>query len=182
MASITGPNHTALLTVYNNLGLRGKAKGDALANLVAYVLERTPGVSDIILSRTDAFHAQEVDILFSQVPTDGGFPADELIPQRVFVECKNLSHPMSAIDVAWFYYKLQTRGRAFGMIFSSNGLTGSAGRRSAAQDVIKDALSHRVHIIAISGAELASWTSTDDLGEIVKRRITELVADRTIFC
>jgi hypothetical protein len=182
MPALGGPDHDAHIANLQNLALKGKAKGDALANLVGHILANMPGVSGITSSRKDAFNSQEVDIVFEQEPHPDGFPKDDKIPRHVIVECKNLAEPASAMDVAWFYYKLKTRGLGFGILISSRGLTGSRGRGSAAQDVIKTALLDKVCIIAMNGTEVAQCTDTADFIVKVKVRISELVLDRTQFC
>jgi hypothetical protein len=182
MAALAGLVHTGHLANMQNGQLKGKARGDALANLVGYILTSTPGVSDVRYSRRDAFSAQEVDIAFTQQPHADGFPQDDHVPNHIMVECKHLSEPASAMDVAWFYYKLRTRGLSFGILVSSRGLTGSRGRGSAAQRVIAEALQDRVAIVAMNGTEVCQCTDTAHFVQLVKDRISELVIDRTQFC
>ena len=181
MPSLIGPPHDDLLLQYADATLRGTAKGDALAKLVGHIIASTPGVSEVQYSRLDAFQAQEVDITFCQQSDPNGFPPHGRLETQVFAECKNLAHPMDARDVAWFFYKLYTRGSRFGMIFAAQGLTGRD-RRTGAQDVIKTALSLGVTILAFNGQEIVEWEHTDDFIAAVKRRIGELLLNRTIVC
>ncbi len=154
MAALGGVQYQAHLANMQNGQLTGKAKGDALAHLVGYILSNTPGVSGIAYSRKDAFNSQEVDIAFAQQPHPDGFPQDDHIPNHILVECKNLGERASAMDVAWFYYKLKTRGLTFGILVSARGLTGSRGRGSAAQATIAGALYDTVRIVAMNEPEV----------------------------
>ncbi len=181
MPSLVGNARDELLAAFRNPDLEGKAKGDAFANLIGYIIGHTPGVTQVQYSRVDAFHAQEVDITFCQQPDENGFPQDDRLETYIFAECKNLSSRMDARDVAWFYYKLYTRGSRFGMLFSAQGLSGR-GRLTGAQDVIRTALANKVSIVAFNGTEVAAWEHTDDFIAAVKLRITELVVNRTVWC
>ena len=100
------------------------------------------------------------------------------LPDRILVECKNWTTRVGSAEVSWFDAKLRRRGPSgrFGILFAASGVTGDPNDHTAAKDVIDQALADGREIIVITSDDLISLTSSDDLVQLLKIKLTRLAA------
>src|SRR5258708_7840414 len=105
-----------------------RAKGAAMANLVAYVFGQGPGVELRYREFLDPDGSSEIDLVFRNQPQMSGlFDGVTLL-----VECKNEERPISTAEVRIFGSKLGERNQPVGVMISRTGLSGQSRNRTAA--------------------------------------------------
>ena len=153
-------------------------KGKALEDLVEYVFCTIPGVRFGERDVFNEFDTEEIDLAFwNNKHARGLWFLDPL----VLVECKNWSSPVSSIEVAWFIAKLRSRGLSFGILVAANGVTGDARARTDAHSLIYEALSQQLRLIVITRQEIELIQDTDELIELIQRKLTKLVVRGYLF-
>ncbi len=154
-------------------------KGKALEDLICYIFEKVPGMSVSFKNETNYAQTEEIDIGFwNESYNSRGF---HYFPALVLVECKNWSRPVDTQNVAYFIQKLQNRGRDYGIIVATNGITGSRERNDGAYYEISMALSRRLHILILSYEEIENLNTTQDLVNLFKEKLCELAMTTTTF-
>jgi hypothetical protein len=84
-----------------------KARGNALEDLLIYILNRVPGVKFEDRNIVAAANSEEIDLLFWNNKTSDGFrPLDDIL----MFECKNWSQPVGSDTVAWFIRRRRSSG------------------------------------------------------------------------
>ena len=153
-------------------------KGACLEELGTYLFGRIPGVSLAERNVLDGPRAHELDLAFwnPQNRSALGFLDAVLI-----VECKASGRPVGSQQVGWLIRKLQDRGSLHGVMIALNGITGNAdGVSNAHNEVLSALLRDRIKILVVTGSELASLQSTDDLVALLKGKLLQLVLYRTV--
>jgi Restriction endonuclease len=153
-------------------------KGRALEDLVAYVFELIPGVSLSGRNEMNAFEAEEIDLAFWN---DGEPEGLRLFDHLLLVECKNWSTPVGYPEMAVFHQKLQSRGRPLGILVATCGITGNGTDRTAAYEVLAQALAQRREILVITRSELELLSDTGQLVDLLKRKRVQLTVSGTIY-
>jgi hypothetical protein len=137
-------------------------KGARLEQLMCWLMGHLPGVQARQINRFSANGAQEIDVLFHNEPTSGGFPT---FSTRFIGECKNWQHPVDSSDVAWFAWKMRLGGAYQGVLFAANGITSHATRLSRAHSIVQqmnaENPSRQIYVVTLD--EIASLRSTEDL-------------------
>lgn len=154
--------------------------GARLEQLAAWLFPHLPGMRVLTTNVLSAGRDHEVDIpIYNDVSVPGSLVS---LGTTLFVECKNYDHPMGGQEVAWFDHKLIQGGCDAGVLLAARGVTGTPHDRTFARAVIAAALSAKPsrRILVVTLDDLATITSTDDLRELLIRRILECATGNAI--
>lgn len=147
-------------------------KGRALEDLICYVFELVPGIHLTMRNNTNVFLTEEVDVAFFN---NGALDGLVGLPDVILVEAKNWSNRVGSNEVAWFDYKIASRGMSLGMIVTNEGITGDPVELTRSHKIVSDALQKGRRLIVMTVAEIQALTTTDDLIRLIKKKILELV-------
>ena len=153
-------------------------KGRHFENLIDYIFSRIPGVR---LTRRDAlntFDSEEIDLAFWNERRDDGL---YFLPHIILVECKNWSKAVDSSEVSWFDSKLRRRSMPFGILVAANNITGDANQVAAAHEIIRQALGEGRQHVVITRREIEALNSTEQLVELIQRKLCELAVSGTLF-
>lgn len=154
-------------------------KGLALEDLICYIFGKVPGMSVSFRNETNYAETEEIDIGFwNESFNPRGF---YYFPAIVLVECKNWSIPVDTLNVSYFIQKLHNRGRDYGIIVTTNGITGSRERNDRAHYEISMALARGLHILILTVDEIENLGTTEDLVNLFKDKLCELAMAATTF-
>lgn len=148
------------------------ARGRALEDLICYVFQQVPGIHLTMRNTMNVFLTEEVDVAFFNNATADGFAG---LPDVILIEAKNWSSRLGSIEVAWFDYKVQSRGMPLGIIVTTLGITGVQDDLTRAHKIVSDALQKGRRLIVITVAELQALVDTDALVKLLKQKILEVV-------
>src|SRR3990172_7606815 len=152
-------------------------KGDKLEELTRYLFEKIPGVSFYGKNILDANRAHELDIVFWNPSNQSEIGFLDLV---LIVECKNTGNPVSSAALGWFVRKLQDRGANYGILVALNGITGEAnGVSNAHSEVLSALVRDRIRILVITRSEIINLGDTNDLIELLRKKIMTLTLYRT---
>lgn len=151
-------------------------KGKALEDLICYVFSKIPGISITRRNQLNAFLTEEVDVAFWNEKPTKGLP---FMPNIILVECKNWRNPVGSAEVAWFIQKLRNRGRDYGILVASNGITGCPTEITDSHMQISNALQNGIYVIVLTRRELESLNNTDELIKLIKEKLCELAVSGT---
>lgn len=152
-------------------------KGRALEELICYIFEKVSGITVTRRNEQNIFRTEEIDIAFWNEKYVRGF---YFLPHIILVECKNWNHPVSSIEVSWFNEKLRGRGRDFGILVATNGITGNSNDLSHAHRIIANALVEGRQLIVIRRDEIEALVSTEGLVRLIKEKLCDLAVKGTI--
>lgn len=148
------------------------AKGRALEDLICYVFQQIPGIHLTMRNQTNVFLTEEVDVAFFNDAAPNGLSG---LPDVILVEAKNWSARVGSAEVAWFDYKVASRGMPLGIIVTTLGITGDPDELTRAHKIVSDALQKKRRLIVITIAELQVLADTDQLVQLIKKKILEVV-------
>jgi len=120
----------------------------------------------------NVYNTEEIDLFLWNNGFQNGF---YFLPSIILVECKNWSSSVGSSEVSYFITKLQNRGRNYGILIATNGITGSNNPPTAAEHLISVALTRGIHVIVITQEEIENLRTTVDLILLIKIKIMELV-------
>lgn len=154
------------------------AAGDRLESLVAYLIEKVPGLELHERNILDGPRAHEIDLAFWHLQARS--PVAFLDP-IVIVECKNTNRPVGSNEVGWFVRKLQDRGANVGILVALSGITGAqAGNVNAHSEVLSALVRDRIKILLLTRQEIESLRTTDDLADLLRRKYLALSLRLTV--
>jgi hypothetical protein len=152
-------------------------RGRALEDLVCYVFGQIPGISITRRNAMNEFHTEEIDVaLWNDAHPDGL----HFLPHIILIESKNWSARVSSIEVSWFASKLQSRGLDFGILVTTEGVTGDPRERSRALSIIAGALRDRRRLVVITASELLACNHTGELVHLIKEKLCDLAVSGTV--
>ena len=158
-------------------GTTAAQQGRALEDMICYVLGRVPSVMITHRNEMNAFETEEIDVaVWNDGVPDGFF----FLPNVVLVECKNWSRRVGSAELSWFDTKLRTRGLPFGILVTTQGVTGQGTEMTAAHSIIAKALGEGRRLIVITTDELLTTPSTDALVHLIKLKICDLAVKGTV--
>jgi hypothetical protein len=149
-----------------------RAKGEAMADLVAHVFERVPGMELRHRSFVAPDKTSEMDLVFHNVP----YMSHLFDGVTLLVECKNEARKISTAEVRIFGSKLRDRNQPVGLMVSRTGLSGRPGTKTAAHGVVSFELSAGHSIVVLALADLVRLRNAADLVERCDERRFELEA------
>lgn len=153
-------------------------RGDALEDLIVYLFESIPGISDTHRKMRNPGNAGEIDVAFwNDGPPDGLRGFDPF----VLVECKNWTSRVGYEEVVVFHEKLASRGRSFGIIVAASGVTGDAESRTAAHHALFSYLRTGREIVVLTRCEIERLVDTDDLVRLLIKKRLALTLGGEIF-
>jgi hypothetical protein len=99
----------------------------------------------------------------------------------LIIECKSTGNAVSSADVGWFVRKLQDRGVNHGILIALSGITGAAsGVNNAHSEILSALVRDKIKVLVITRPEILALTDTDDLVELLKKKIMTLTLYKTV--
>jgi Restriction endonuclease len=135
-----------------------KTRGDALEDLICYLLCELPGVK-VLRNARDPFHSQEIDVTVANAQASLWMG---IFPGAMLVECKNWDSPVGVTAVTDFIFKLMAKYVEVGIIVAANGITGDQAEMTAAYQRISIAQSKGHRVLVITLEDLRNIRTTDD--------------------
>ncbi|MDT0454456.1 restriction endonuclease [Streptomyces sp. DSM 41527] len=172
MATYSAPNIQQLLARGADKTLMTKARGDALEELLCYLLEALPGVRTRRNS-IDFFKSAEIDIAVVNQKVAEWLST---FPNLFLIECKNWDKPVDSATVAAFKSKLDSRSIELGIIVATNGITGNEADRKSAYHIVDMAQAANRRILVITLEQLETIHTTEDFELLLVDRLLTLAA------
>lgn len=156
-------------------GRDNRAKGAAMANLVAHVFGQVPGVELRYREFLDQNRSSEINLVFrNQSQVSGLFDG-----VTVLVECKNEARPIGSEEVRVFGSKLGERNQPVGVMISRCGLSGKSRNKTAAHGTVGLELANGRTIVVLTLQDLEGLCDSSQLVNLCIERRFELEAFRT---
>lgn len=153
-------------------------KGAKLEELVRYLFDKIPRVSYYDSNVLDGVRAHELDVIFTNDVRNSDL---YFLDFTIITECKNTANRIGSHQVGWFVRKLQDRGVSTGILISLSGITGEAdGQNNASSEIINALIRDKIKILVIRRADILGFQTTNDLVDLLKRKILRLTIQRTI--
>lgn len=153
-------------------------KGAILEELVRYIFCKVPHVMHYDSNVLDGVRAHELDVIFTN---DTRSSELHFLDYAIITECKNTATPVNSAQVGWFVRKLQDRFATIGILISLSGITGTGDGVSNAHSEIINALTRdNIRILVIRREDILAFQTTDDLVQLLQRKIMRLTINRTI--
>ncbi len=153
-------------------------KGAKLEELVRYIFCKVPKVTHYESNVLDGVRAHELDVTFNNDTRNSDL---YFLDYAIITECKNTGTPVSSAQVGWFIRKLQDRFATTGILISLSGITGERDSVSNAHSEIINALTRdNIRILVIKREDILAFKNTDDLVQLLQRKIMKLTINRTI--
>jgi hypothetical protein len=144
-------------------------RGDALEDLIVYLFELIPGISDTHRKVRNPGNVGEIDVAFWN---DGIVDGLRGFDTFILIECKNWSSPVGYEEIVVFHDKLASRGRSFGIMVAASGVTGDATSRSAAHHALFSYLRAGREIVVLTRCEIEQLADTAELVRLlIKKRL-----------
>jgi len=176
MAPIDAATIQAFIEVGRN-GHTTAEKGRALEDLICYVMSQIPGVAITHRNELNAFETEEIDVaIWNDAAAEGLF----FLPNIILIECKNWSNRVGSAEVAWFDAKLRNRGLMFGILITTQGITGQAADLTAAHAIVAAALREGRRLVVVTTDELLEIANTENLVHVIKRKLCDLAVKGTV--
>lgn len=139
-----------------------KKRGDALEDLVCYMLGQCSGVK-LRRNSIDRSRSMEIDIAVAH-RQDGWMSS---FPTPFLVECKNWDAPVDSSAVSEFATKLRRRNVAAGLLIAANGITGDPNLQTSAHQHVSGAQQDGQRIIMLTLEQVTSVASTDEFIDLL---------------
>lgn len=134
-----------------------KEQGDALEDLVCYLLEGLPGIKTK-RNVVDRSKSCEIDVIVANCQY--GWMTQ--YPKHFFVECKNWGKPVDSKAVRDFAMKMEDRSVEIGVLVTANGIRGKAADITAAyQEIVLQQVKGR-RIVVVHVDQLRTLKSPSD--------------------
>jgi hypothetical protein len=148
-------------------GATAQMRGAALEEAACAMFSPIPGILAPARNIVDYAGAGEIDILFpNKSPLDGLW----FMPRAFLCECKNWNSAVGSQEVVVFTNRIKQRACAFGVLISTNGITGSPEDLTAANHHIARALENGIEIIVLDWQNLTQITSTKGLIKCIEQK------------
>jgi hypothetical protein len=146
-------------------------QGRALEQFICRLFDQIPGIAITHRNEMNVFRTEEIDVAL----WNDGFPDGlSFLPDIILVECKNWSKRVGSEEVSWFREKLRDRGLDFGILITTQGITGNPEELTGAQFVIAKALAAKCRLLVLKTEELLYLHDTDALILLIKRKLCDL--------
>lgn len=153
-------------------GLSAADRGRALEDLVAVTFSTIPGVDVGARNELSVFENEELDLGMTNLRERDGLPT---VDTMFLVECKNWSKPVGSIEICWFATKLRRSGQTFGVLVSTEGITGDRARLTAARFEVATALSEGQQVVVLTLDELHWIRSGEQLARLLLDKQIQLI-------
>ena len=159
-----------------NTGSNNHERGRGYEELVSYIFGCIPGITINERDAMNTFQTEEVDIACWNIQSQKGL---YFLNNIVLVECKNWSNPVGSEDVAYFITKVRHRGLPEGILVAANGITGDRADLTASHFELAMALRDGIRIMVLKTQELETLTHTDELIQLLQKKLLALVVRST---
>lgn len=177
MARYSQPKIERLLRE-SDTALTTAVKGAKLEELVRYLFCKVPNVTFYGSNILDGVRAHELDVVFNNDTRNSDL---YFLDHAIITECKNTAHRTSSAQVGWFVRKLQDRIASSGILISLSGITGEAdGLNNAHSEIINALIRDGIRILVVRRTDILAFQETNDLVELLQRKIMKLTIERTI--
>lgn len=191
LCKLTAEQETHYNELLNNLkkvnssSSNTKEKGDALEDLVCYLLQISGGIFKII--KNVGTSSNEIDQVIMLNEKGRALLANGLVSSRLrnfLGECKNYNKRVNVTYVGKFYSLLQTTSITTGILFSYHGITGT--KWSNASGLVKkiylqrECESNRVAIINFDITDFISISKGENFLQIIDDKLRALQLDTTV--
>lgn len=146
-------------------GLSGRARGDALEDVIADAFDAIPGLELVSRATKNVSKSQEIDLAFRNRRHPAGLA---FFGPEVLIECKNWSTPVGSPEIAWFATKLRRADVDTGIVVAALGVTGDPKVPTGAFAELSDARVERLTIVVLERDELESVASGEELAHILE--------------
>lgn len=153
-------------------------KGRALEDFICFLFPLVPGVEIAERNALNAFDTEEIDVALWNSRHPRGL---YFLPHLLLVECKNWSRACGSQEVSYFVNRLRQRGCDHGILMATNGITGVAEDLTRAHFEIATALAAGIRVLVVTSTDIAGLTTSDDLVNLFKRKLCQLVVSGTNF-
>lgn len=154
-----------------DVSLTTKARGDALEDLICYLLCELPGIK-VLRNARDPFQSQEIDLTVANARASTWM---NLFPPAILVECKNWQDPVGVTAVTDFIFKLMAKSVEVGIMVAANGLTGDPQELTASYQRISLSQSKGHRVLVLTLGDLRALKNTDEFEELLADRFMEAV-------
>ncbi len=153
--------------------LSTKARGDALEDLICYLLCELPGVK-VLRNARDRFHSQEIDVTVSNAAVSVWM---RLFPSAMLVECKNWDGRVGVTAVTDFIFKLMAKCVEVGIIVAANGITVDPAEQTASYQRISIAQSKGHRVLVLTLDDLKKLNNTDEFEDLLTQCFMKAVGE-----
>ena len=146
-------------------------QGRAYEDLVCYIFEAVPGISETFRNQVNVLQSEEIDVVFWNERSPDGF---WFLQEIILVECKDWSTAVGSHHVSWFLNKLRAKALLFGVLVAANGITGNADDRTAAYAILNQALLEGRRIVVLTTQDLLAINSPSALVALIKKKLCQV--------
>ncbi len=140
-----------------------KVRGDALEELICYLLSELPGIK-VLRNARDPFQSQEIDITVANAQLSTWM---RIFPSVFLIECKNWDEHVGVTAVTDFIFKLMAKYVDVGIIVAANGITGDREELTAAYQRIAIAQSKGHRVLVVTMDSLRDIETTEDFEHLL---------------
>ena len=152
-------------------------QGQALEDLICSLFGIIPSITITHRNTLNIFNSEEIDVALWNDRED---PVFAFLPNIILVECKNWSNRVGSNEVNWFDSKLRNRGLDFGILLTTQGITGSRTNLTAAHQIVSIALREKRRLVVLTTNEILDLEDTDGLSYLIKMKLCNLAVNGTI--
>jgi len=148
-------------------------KGAALEDVVVHSFCKVRGIGFLRRDQTNNAGSSEIDILLYNQRLPVGLP---FLPDYLIFECKNWASTVDSASVDTFVTKIRTSRLESGILVAANGITGDAGQRTAANDIIRRAFDRdNIKVLVVTRAEIEAFRSANDVVSLMREKFGGLI-------
>lgn len=155
--------------------LSQKARGDALEDLICYLLEN---VSGIMLRRNAIDRAKSMEIDVTVASRQEGWM--KVLHPLFLVECKNWSDPVDSKAINDFSTKLLDRNIKDGLLIAANGITGDSTKLSAAHHRVIMSQSRGQRIIVLKLEDVCVVNTPEEFTELIVASVLDVASSGSL--
>jgi hypothetical protein len=148
------------------------AKGKRLEALISMIFKAVPGLELDDQDVVSDYKTEEIDLFFWNERLKEGL---HFLDCPLIVESKGWSKPVPGRELRYFATLLKDKGRSSGIFIALEGITGMAKQRTAGFFHVASAMADGQTVLIITGEDLLSVTSGEDLVAILRRRLLDQV-------
>ena len=154
-------------------------KGAALEDVVISSFCKVRGIGFLRRDQTNNAGSSEIDILLFNQRHPVGLP---FLSDYLIFECKNWAAPVDSATVASFIAKVRAARLELGILIASNGITGDAQQRTAANDIIRQSFDRdNIKILVITRSEIEAFRSIADVIVLMREKFGALIMGFTVI-
>lgn len=106
-----------------------------------------------------------VDLVLDNERRLGGL---DLLGPLVFVEAKNWAIRVGSAEVAWLDWKVRLAGEFYGILVTTEGVTGRSDDETSAWKILREAKREDRHLFVMTPAEMLACATAEDFRQLLK--------------